>query len=50
MRDESLASRNQVTGPGFKPRRAAGVKSLGGERWRKGVVKTSGMIQKDERK
>ena len=50
MRDESPASRNRVTGPDFKPRRTAEVKSLGSERRRKGVVKTSGTIQKDERK
>ena len=34
-----MASRNRATGPGFKLRRAAGVKSLGGERRRKGIVK-----------
>jgi hypothetical protein len=34
-RDESMASRTLVAGPGFKPRRAAEVKSLGGERRRK---------------
>lgn len=33
--DESVASRTLVAGPGFKPRRAAEVKSLGGERRRK---------------
>jgi transposase InsO family protein len=33
-----LASRNRVAGPGSKPRRAAGVKSPGGERRRKGVI------------
>ena len=32
-----MASRNRVAGPGSKPRRAAGVKSLGGERRRKGA-------------
>jgi hypothetical protein len=37
-RDESRASRNRVTGPGSKPRRAAAVKSCGGERRRKGAA------------
>ncbi len=38
MRDERVASRNRVAGSGSKLRRAAGVKSLGGERRRKGVL------------
>jgi len=38
MRDESVASRNRVAGPGFKLRRAAAVKSRGGERRRKGAA------------
>ena len=40
-RDESVASRIRVAGPGSKLRRAAEVKSLGGERRRKGVQETS---------
>jgi transposase InsO family protein len=38
-RDESVASRILVAGPGSKLRRAAEVKSPGGERRRKGAVK-----------
>ena len=40
-RDESVASRIRVAGPGSKLRRVAEVKSLGGERRRKGVQETS---------
>jgi transposase InsO family protein len=40
-RDESVASRILVAGPGSKLRRAAEVKSLGSERRRKGAVKAS---------
>ena len=40
-RDESVASRILVAGPGSKLRRAAGVKSLGSERRRKGAVEAS---------
>lgn len=43
-RDGSLASRILVAGPGFKLRRAAEVKSLGGERRRKGVQEASCVI------
>lgn len=32
MRDEGMAPRSLVAGPGFKPPRAAVVKSHGGER------------------
>ncbi len=40
-RDESVASRILVAGPGSKLRRAAEVKSLGSERRRKGAVEAS---------
>ena len=40
-RDESVASRILVAGPGSKLRRAAEVKSLGSERRRKGAVQAS---------